>query len=374
MRFQNKIADTLQIDQQLDQLSQPIESCYLWTHLDGRLIILHSLLIHWDKDKRQLKFRLDKSANQNALKNISDLNCFHEDLLNIFKCKIESLEKEAIVLAAPTTLLKLAEFSPSDIATDADTKDMDKADLDLISQVLQVINTDISTSEEKSKEDESAEKTGSYVFAKKPEIKETATSLAFSHKGVVKETSSEGLNEATTKTKRVILGKPSTDPSTYILTEVETHGVSFQTQVKNEFKVGDSIIVFSILDTSLSSPLSAKITVFNKPSEYAKYWYVEAKFDVGLNSPILFEQPKEKIGIKRQLAEDQFSSEVFYLIEEITTQEVHLIEKRKGEFKVLDKVLITILYGNPLKKPIAASISSIEEKEGNNLITLRFNH
>jgi len=78
--------------------------------------------------------------------------------------------------------------------------------------------------------------------------------------------------------------------------------------------------------------------------------------------------------LKRQLAEEQFSSEVFYQIEEITTQEVHLIEKRKGEFKVLDKVLITILYGNSLKKPIPASISAIEEKEENNLITLRFDH
>ncbi len=374
MRFQNKIADIPQIDQQLDELSQSIESCYLWTHLDGRLIILHSLLINWDKEKRQLKFRLDKSANQSALKSITDLNCFHEDLLNIFKCKIERVEKEAIVLTAPSTVLKLSEFSPSDMAPDADSNDMDKADLDLISQVLQVINTDLTTVEDKPKVDESAEKTGSYVFSKKPEIKETASSLAFSDKGVIKETSAEGLSEATTKTKRVILGKPSTEPSTYILTEVETHGVSFQTQVKNEFKVGDSITVYSILDTSLSSPLTAKITVFNKPSEYAKYWYVEAKFDVGLNSPALFEQPKEKIGIKRQLAEDQFSSEVFYLIEEITTQEVHLIEKRMGEFKVLDKVLITILYGNPLKKPIPASISKIEEKAGKNLITLRFDH
>ena len=374
MRFQNKIADIPQIDQQLDELSQSIESCYLWTHLEGRLIILHSLLIHWDKDKRQLKFRLDKSANQNALKNIKDLNCFHEDLLNIFKCKIERVEKEAIILSAPTTVLKLSEFSPSDLAPDADSNDMDKADLDLISQVLQVINTDLTSISDIPKDEDSAEKTGSYVFAKKPEIKDTASTLAFSDKGVVKETSNEGLSELTTKTKRVVLGKPSTEPSTYILSEVETHGVSFQTLVKNEFKLGDSIIVHSILDSSLSSPLSAKITVFNKHSEYAKYWYVEAKFDISLNSPVLFNQPKEKIGLKRQLAEEQFSSEVFYQIEEITTQEVHLIEKRKGEFKVLDKVLITILYGNSLKKPIPASISAIEEKEENNLITLRFDH
>mgnify|MGYP003684029311 CR=1 FL=1 len=374
MRFQNKIADIPQIDEQLDQLAQSIESCYLWTHLDGRLIILHTLLIHWDKEKRQLKFRLDKTANHSALKSIKDLNCFHEDLLNIFRCKIERVEKEAIFLTAPTTVLKLADFSASDIAPDAESNDMDKADLDLISQVLQVINTNINNSEAESKEEESIEKSSSYIFAKKPEIKETASSLAFSDKGIVKESSSEGLSESTTKTKRVVLGKPATEPSTYILNEVDTHGVSFQTIVKNEFKVGDSIIVHSILDSTLSSPLSAKISVFNKPSEYAKYWYVEAKFDVSLNSPILFEKPKEKVGLKRQLAQDQYSSEVFYQIEEITTQEVQLIEKRKGEFKVDDKVLISILYGNPLKKPIPASITSIEEKDEKNLVTLRFDH
>ncbi len=373
MRFQNKISDLAQIDQQLDQLSQSIESCYLWTHHEGRLIIYNTMLTSWDRDKRLLKFRLDKSANKSALKVINALNCFHEDLLNIFKCDIEAVESESLILKAPSTVLKLSELDVKNPKAAEDVSDMDKSDLDLITQVLQVINTDL-TSMKTDEQTEASEKPSNYVFAKKPEIKDTASNLAFSDKGVVKEGSAEALNETkqNLKVKRVSLGKPGQDPSIYILNEVETHGVSFQTTVKNEFKIGDSITVHSILDSSLSSPLGAKVTIFNKPSEYAKYWYVEAKFDVSLNSPVIFDKPKEKIGVSRLLGEEQYSSDVFYELSEIDTQEIKMMERRKGEFQVGDKVRVTILYGNQLKKPIAASITAIDQKDETNLITLRF--
>ncbi len=373
MRFQNKISDQVQIDQQLDQLALSTESSYLWTHHEGRLIIINTLLTVWDRDKRLLKFRLDKTVNKSVLKIIKSLNCFHEDLLNIFKCSIHAIESESIILKAPSTILKLADFDASNPTSHEELSEMDQSDLELITQVLQVINTDLS----KTKLVETSllpDSTSGYVFAKKPEIKETASSLAFSDKGVVHENPNDVLKESkqNLKTKRISLGRPGQEPSIYILNEVETHGVSFQTTVKNEFKVAESITVHSILDSSLSSPLTAKITVFNKPSEYAKYWYVEAKFDVSLNSPVIFDKPKEMIGVNRLLGEDQYSSEVFYQVEEINTQEVILIEKRKGEFKEGDKVRISTLYGNQLKKSIAASITAIKTTEKDNLITLTF--
>src|SRR5690606_8480750 len=120
----------------------------------------------------------------------------------------------------------------------------------------------------------------SYVFSKKDEIKETTGAFAFSNKGVVEESLKDTLDEksANTKKMRVAISRQNGEPSVYQLTDVETNKIVFQTSVKGEFKIDDEITIHSIYDNPLTNPLKAKIIVFNRPSEYAKHWRVEAQF------------------------------------------------------------------------------------------------
>lgn len=374
VRFQNKITDIQQVNRHMEELSKSTEPSYLWCHVDGRLVIYDALLTSWNKDKRILRFELAKSVNKLPLSSLTQLNLFHEDLLIIYKCPIESFSDETLTLKAPESILKLAEaenFLPELMAAPEDGS-MDKGDLELISQVLEVINN--SVPDNKNNESDDTPKGPSYVFAKKPEIKETSSALGFSNKGMIEEGSKNIISDQTinAKRKRIKISRSGVEPATYMLNEVETHGVSFQTGIKAEFKVGDDIVVHSILDSALSVPLTAKVTASNKPSEYAKHLNVEAKFDVALKQPKVIKVESEKVGVQRQLAKDHFSHESIYALIEINTKELHMIEKRKGEFNSEDKIIISSLYDNKLKKPINAYVKSFCESVDGRIVIIEF--
>tara|TARA_R100000656_G_scaffold69896_1_gene52502 strand:+ start:2899 stop:4026 length:1128 start_codon:yes stop_codon:yes gene_type:complete len=370
VRFQNKVNDTVEIDQILDLQVGSSESSHLWCHVDGRLIIYDALLVGWNKEKRTLRFQLAKNVNKLTLGSITDLNIFHEDLLLIYKSPVESLSDDFLTLKAPESILKLAEaegFLPELMAAPSDGP-MDKGDMELISQVLEVLGDTIKPKQTEPAKD--SPKGPAYVFAKKPEIKETAQSLGFSNRGVVEEPLSETIDP--TKKKRVSISKSGSEPSTYLLIEVETHGLSFHSTVRGEYKVGDAIVVHSILDNKLTAPLTAKITAFNKPSEYAKHFHVEAKFDLSYTKPPVKKVPTEKVGLKRELAKEKYSHETIYLLVEADTQKLQFIEKRKGEYNIGDRVIISTLYSNPLKKPINAQVQKIDDSSDARICFLEF--
>tara|TARA_R110000868_G_scaffold16687_1_gene74172 strand:- start:1204 stop:2328 length:1125 start_codon:yes stop_codon:yes gene_type:complete len=370
VRFQNKITEIDKIDQILDQHVGSSESSHLWCHVDGRLVIYDALLTNWNKENRTLRFQLAKNVNKLALGSITELNIFHEDLLLIYKSPIDSVIDEYLSLKAPESILKLAEaegFLPELMAAPNEGP-MDKGDMELISQVLEVLGDTVKPIERT--EHKETAKGPSYVFAKKPEIKDTAQSLGFSNKGVIEEPLSESID--TVKKKRVSISRSGSEAQVYLLVEVETHGLSFHTTTKGEFKVGDAIVVHTILDNKLSAPLTAKITAFNKPSEYAKHFHVEAKFDLSYNKPEVKKVPKEKVGLKRELAKEKYSHETIYVLIDTDTQKLQFIEKRKGEFAIGDQVIVSTLYGNPLKKPINAQVLKIEDSSDGRICFLEF--
>lgn len=360
----------------MGQLATSTESSYLWCHHEGRLIIYDAHLTSWDVSKRRLAFKLGKSANRLPLSSLTQLNLFHETLLMIFKAPIEGQNEDQLHLRAPEAVLKLAQaedFLPELMAAQQNESGVDATDLELISQVLEVINTNTTQAIDEDKK--TPESGPTYVFAKKPEIKETTGTFAFSSKGVVEDNLRESLDEKTSGNKKMRIGvsRAGNPPSIYPLTEVETHKVVFQTIVKGEFKVGDEIVIHSIYDNPLNNPLKAKIIVFNRPSEYAKHWRVEAKFDAAKETVAPAKKKDiEKVGLKRLLAEDQYSHEMLYTLSDMNTNGLIFIEKRKGEFNVGDKLIISNLYNNPLKKPINAHIKTFQDAKDGRLVIVEF--
>src|SRR5690606_32874073 len=105
----------------------------------------------------------------------------HESLLMIFKAPIEGQVDDHLNLRAPEAVLKLAQaedFLPELLAAQAPEAGVDATDLELISQVLEVINTN-TTALAKKDDPKQAASGPTYVFAKKPEIKETTGAFAF---------------------------------------------------------------------------------------------------------------------------------------------------------------------------------------------------
>lgn len=295
----------------------------------------------------------------------------------IFKAPIEGQVDDHLNLKAPEAVLKLAQaedFLPELMAAQSAEAGVDATDIELISQVLEVINTNTAPSVKKD-DSKQAESGPTYVFAKKPEIKETTGAFAFSNKGVIEDNLRETLDEKTSGNKKMRIGlsRPGSPPGIYPLTEVETHKVAFQTIVKGEFKVGDEIVIHSIYDSPLNNPLTAKVIAFNRPSEYAKHWRVEAKFDAAKDSPDPIKKKElEKVGLKRLLAEDTYSHEMTYTLSDMNTNGLIFIEKRKGEFNVGDKLIVSNLFSNPLKKPINAHIKSFQDAKDGRLVIIEF--
>lgn len=375
VRFQTKIKDRSVIDPLLEQLAESSESSYLWCHHEGRLIIYDAHLTSWDITNRQLNFKFSKSLNRNPLSALTGLNLFHEGLLLIFKAPIIGHTEDSLQLKAPEAILKLAQaedFLPELLnQTNTNAPDgVDATDLELISQVLEVINSPKPEAHPKDK----ATAGPTYAFAKKPEIKETSGTFAFSNKGVVEDNFKSVLdeNKSNSKKMRVGIARPGMEPSIYQLLEVETHKVIFQTIIKGEFKESDEITVHSLYDNPLTNPLKAKIISFTRPSEYAKAFRVEARFEAAKEGVKPKKKEVDKVGVKRILAVDTFSHEVLYVLNDMNTNGLILAEKRGGEFHVADKVIISNLYGSPLKKPITAQIKSIQDTADGRLISLEF--
>src|SRR5690606_20466190 len=230
----------------LQDLAASTESSYLWCHHDGRLVIYDALLTKFDQEKKKLIFKLPKTTNRLPLTSLTSLNLFHESLLMIFRSPIIAHESDLLELKIPEAILKLAQaedFLPELMASkEAPEAGVDQHDLELISQVLEVINNP-----KRQEEEESQNPSGpTYVFAKKPEIKETTGAFAFSNKGVIEETTKTPLDENVTQKKmRIGVSRSGLEVGIYQLLEVETNKVVFQTTVKGEFKIDEEIVIHS---------------------------------------------------------------------------------------------------------------------------------
>ncbi len=349
VRFQHKLTDIGNIAQIVEQLTQSQQSSYLWAHSGGRLHICEGVVTGLDQENKLLTFRVSNAPSLNALVKLPFINLFHEGLQFIFRSPIEGHNSQQIKIKFPSSVLKLSQ-SLGDPKTP--NNDLDDEDMVLIAQLKNFMSLD-------KKEIKNA--TTNYSFAKGPEVKETAGAFAFSNRGKVNESELEKNVSGGNRMRITLSIPPSSEKMVYQLLDVHTQYVSFQTGNKGGLKEGGTIVIHDIYDNPLPNPLKAKIVSIEKPSEYAKYWKINASFKVKEKKA-----PSSEVGLKRLLGDDLYSHEVVYPLQDFNTSQLIFSEKNANEFSRGDKLLISSLYGEPLKTPLLAAIvdfNSVQDEQ-----------
>lgn len=346
MRFQDKLKDKQEIAQVIDQIMNSGESAYLWAHSGGRLHISEVDISNHDSEQATVTFKLHNPTLLSTFAKLPHLNLFHEGLQLIFRSSIDGHSRHQIRLKTPPTILKLSQSQGGDKLS---SSELSEDDLLLINEVKNFMSLDrkeVKTSDT------------NYSFSKGQQVKETSSNFVFSNKDVVNE---KKLDHVSTQNRMRIgvSSENSSEISVFVLIDIQTGRAIFQTLSKAYFKIGSNILIHSIYDNQLPNPIKAKITKIGKASEYAKYWQIETVFNTNKTKS----KVSNFIGLKRILADDVFSHEVLYQIRDFNTSNALFIEKNVNEFTLGDKMLISSLYGEPLKTPIKAAITRLDNNE-----------